>query len=450
MTIKKRIVIWYTVWMAFIAVMMMAVIISASGVILQREIIADLEDNVHDLAGDMFVRNGSVLFDDDDIDFFDDGVYLSVWSNGELKAGRFPEEAPFDDFRDGYIRNLQGENGSWYCFDILAGENAYIRGVSRSYDMRTLFSSMQLLLFLLLPCVVILAALGGYIIVRRSFRPADKVIATAGDIAGSEDLSKRIGLGEGTDEIHQMAFAFDKMMDRIEYAFEKEKQFTSDASHELRTPISVILAEADYASGHTEDGEKMKDALDVISRQAGKMSRLVSELLLLARSDKGTLQLHPEPFDLGELGEIVLSTMEDKAREREITLSLKAMNGLVVEADQGIITRVIINLVSNAISYGREGGWVILRITSVDNNAVIEVEDNGIGISQEHLDRIWDRFYQVDAARSPDSSGAGLGLAIVRESVEAHGGNVSVESMEGQGSIFRVSIPIRQNDRASS
>lgn len=443
MTIKKRIVIWYTIWMAFLVLVTVAVLFSGSGALVRREAFGNLEEVVNDAIEDIRIRNGRILLDD--VEFFDDGVYLSIWQNGALLDGRLPEDAPHDDFLDGVIQTLQGDGGTWYCLDIALDDGVFIRGVSRAYDMGTFASSVQILTLILLPLVVLLAALGGYLIVRRSFKPADKVIATAGDIADSEDLSKRIGLGDGKDEIHQMAAAFDGMMERIERAFEKEKQFTSDASHELRTPISVIVAESDYASSHIDDKEKVKEALDVISGQAGKMSRLVSELLTLARSDKGTIRINPEEFDLTELSEMVLATLEEKASEKNISLSLKARGNIRMEADQGMIARVIINLVSNSIKYGRDNGWSILRITEKDGKAIISVEDNGIGIGQEHLDKIWDRFYQVDSSRTAlSSSGAGLGLSIVREIVLLHGGSVSVESVEGQGSLFTVELPLRQ------
>ncbi len=441
MTIKKKIVIWYTIWMTVLVIVAALILFSLSGVMVERSSIRNLEEVVHDAAEDVWVRDGRVRTDD--LDYFDDGVYISIWNGEELIEGRFPEDAPVTLYDENRLQSIAGEYGSWYVLDIPIGDGFFLRGAARAYDMGSLFSSMQFVIIILLPFMVVLAAFGGYLIVRRSFAPADKVIATAGDIADSNDLSKRIGLGEGSDEIHQMASAFDSMLERLEAAFEKEKQFTSDASHELRTPISVILAEADYAQNHTSEPEKMDEAIAVISRQGEKMSRLVSELLTLARSDKGTLKINKESFNLAELGEMVLSTMEDKAAEKSISLTLKSSDDITVNADQGMLARLMINLVSNAISYGKNGGFVILRISRHEGNAVIAVEDNGKGISSEHLGRIWDRFYQVDPSRTMDSSsGAGLGLSIVKEIAEAHGGKCSVESYEGQGSIFSVELPI--------
>ena len=311
------------------------------------------------------------------------------------------------------------------------------------------FSSLRNRVFLFIGCaflgtglILFLSALGGYFIVRRSFRPADRAVEAAGQIVTSNDLSKRIGLGNGDDEIHSMTKAFDAMLDRLEEAFRKEKQFTSDASHELRTPLSVIKAECEYASKHVDDPEKMRQALSSIDRQAGRMTSLVSELLSLARADKGTLSPKYEDFCLSELGEMVLDSFEEEAEKKGLKLIAKCEDGLCVQADQGMVTRVLINLISNAVQYTGQGGWVMLRTERDGDWALISVEDNGIGIDEANLERIWDRFFQVDPSRSSSSSGAGLGLPIVKAIIEAHKGSVSVESQPGKGSTFTVRIPL--------
>ena len=276
-------------------------------------------------------------------------------------------------------------------------------------------------------------------IVSRSFRPAERVIRTAGEIADGKDLSKRIGLGKGNGEIYQMAAAFDRMLARLEESFEKERQFSDDASHELRTPISVILAECGYARTHLGDCAKMEETVNAIENQATRMSRLVSMLLSIARSDKGTLSPVCSDVDVSELGQIVLETMEEKAAERNIRLISEITEGIHANADQDMLMAVMINLLSNAINYNYEGSWCSLGVNENGNDVIITVKDGGVGISEKDIKRIWDRFFQVNPSRG--RGGAGLGLPIVRILVECHGGSVSVESEEGKGSVFSASIP---------
>ena len=413
MTIKNRIVIWYTIWMAVLAAIMLSVVLSGSGYILQREARSELEENVQEAAEDIeFYRDGSISLEE--VEFFDDGVYIAVFDHdGSFLGGRNREDLSGYPLSVGRITEVDGASGSWFILDEEGPGGVIVRGMMRSsYGVGAYMGSMQL-----------------------------RAIAAADDIIGSNDLSKRIGLGDGSDEIHRMASAFDGMLERLEAAFAKEKQFTSDASHELRTPISVIMAESEYALEHTDDCERMAEALSHIHRQAGKMSALVSELLSLARADKGTLKPSYENFNLYELGEMVLSTMKDRAAEKNISLSMKGERNLMVRADQGMLTRVLINYISNAVQYGNEDGWVLLRIVRKNGWAEISVEDNGKGIRAEDLGRIWDRFYQADASRSSQLSGAGLGLSIVKSIAAAHGGEVGVESVYGEGSTFYFRIP---------
>ncbi len=427
--------IWYTIWMSLLCVMMSALVISAGGYLIRREAIRELTEEANDVADSVRYRDGRLFTDD--LDWYDDGIFLQIFDQeGNLLFGRDNPDFPPPVFEIGRARPA----GRWYVAEEDTGDGIVVRALMRRYDTGSYL--LQIGVLLLLPLILALAALGGYFITQRSFRPVDKVIRTANEIAGSDDLSKRIGLKGREDEIHSMAEAFDRVLERLEASFEKERQFTSDASHELRTPLSVIKAECEYALSHSDDSGKMKEALIQIEKQEERMSRLVSELLSLARSDKGSLRVDISEFDLNELIEAVLSSMEERADKAKVSLSFGCSKGLMIEADSSMIARILINLVSNAIQYSREGGFVLVRAYKEKGSTVISVEDNGIGISAEDLPRIWDRFYQADSSRSSSSSGAGLGLPIVKALAKAHKGEVSAESKLGEGSIFTVRLPI--------
>ena len=419
--------------MAIIALVMVLAIISGSGFLIRHEALSNMREEVDEALED--IADGEW----DEIDYYEDGLFLQVFDReGDLIGGR-----DYEDFPPlGQDHGRMVEDGRWFVYSQEGRGGVVVRALMPASEVGTYMSSVQLMALVFLPLILFLSALGGYFIVRRSFRPADRAVEAAGQIVTSNDLSKRIGLGDGDDEIHSMTKAFDAMLDRLEEAFRKEKQFTSDASHELRTPLSVIKAECEYASKHVEDPEKMRQVLSSIDRQAGRMTSLVSELLSLARADKGTLSPKYEDFCLSELGEMVLDSFEEEAENKGLKLIAKCEDGLCVQADQGMLTRVMINLISNAVQYTDQWGWVMLRTERDGDWALISVEDNGIGIGKEHLERIWDRFFQVDPSRSSSSSGAGLGLPIVKAIIEAHKGSVSVESQPGKGSTFTVRIPL--------
>ena len=443
LSIKKKIVLWYTLWMILLVSLVIVFFISGSSFLMERRSRSLLSEKVHDVADEIELDDGAIEIDDD-VRAFDEGVYISVYDkDGSIIFGRVPSSIASVPFSAGLIETVDTDYSSWYVYDVeqwlLDEVMVHIRGVMPLQDMSLLFSSIETASIWLVLFLAVLSSLGGYIIVSRSFRPVDSVIVTAGEIADGKDLSKRIGLGRGSGEIHQMAAAFDKMLSRLEEAFDKERQFSDDASHELRTPISVIIAECGYARTHLDDSEKMKESIDAIENQASRMSRLVSMLLSIARSDKGTLKPNRSDVDVSELAEIVLETMEEKALERNIELISEVMDGVHANADQDMIMAIMINLLNNAINYNHDGGWCSLTVNESADDVIIKVKDGGIGISESDVKRIWDRFFQADPARS--GGGAGLGLPIVRILAECHGGSVGVESEEGVGSEFSVRIP---------
>lgn len=444
LSIRHWIVIWYTIWMVLLIVLVFAGIFSGSSYLVERRTKASVIDAVNDAINEIEYDNGWLDFDD--VDFRRSGAYIALYDNQGFRiAGNVPEEVPYSGFSDGILRTLSSRGSSWYVYDSLLSFNetdsVWVRGIIGSYDMRAVVSSMQGVLMIVLPLLVIMAASGGYLIVKRSFRPIDRMIRTAEEISSGNDLSKRIGCQKGSSELYKAAASFDRMMDRIETSFEKEKQFTSDASHELRTPISVIIAASSYGLSHTDDKDA-KETFGVISHQAERMSSLVSELLYIARADKGTIKLEKEDIDLSELMDMVAETMEERTSEKGIRIHTVSDDSVIVYADRDMMMRVLINLVSNAITYGRENGNIWISISRGADNAIITVRDDGIGISEEHINRIWDRFYQVDDSRSA-GNGSGLGLSIVKEIATLHSGSVSVESEKGNGSTFRVNIPLR-------
>ena len=352
-----------------------------------------------------------------------------------------------EDFPPFSARQVQrGRSGQWYVYCAQRGDYT-IRGLISAASTYTYLGSLELMSLVLLPVLIVLAALGGYLIVRRSFRPADQAIRKANDIAGASDPSLRIDLGSGKDEIHEMASAFDRLLDRLEDSFRRQQQFTSDASHELRTPLSIILAECEYALGHRDDNSLLTEALESVQRQGGRMNRLVGQLLTLARSDGGRLAVSISSFDLGQLTELIVESLEDGARQKEIEITSDSDAELIVESDQDLVTRIIVNYITNAIQYTGEGGHIRVEARRNGEQATVSVADDGIGIAREDLDRIWDRFFQVDGARNRSSdSSSGLGLAMVRAMAGALGGSCAVTSEPGAGSVFSFSIPVRARD----
>ena len=230
------------------------------------------------------------------------------------------------------------------------------------------------------------------------------------------------------------------MLEELEEAFKREQQFTSDVSHELRTPVTVILAQCESMLQDPEIEEKQKVQVEIIEKKARAMARMISQLLLLSRADQGRQQIQKERLNLSELTQMAAEEQEVLAEEKDIRILTDIQPDIYAQADESLYIRMLDNLISNAVSYGRKGGYVKVLLCEEGNMVRGAVEDDGIGIPGESLEKIWERFYRVDTSRTGQEH-SGLGLSMVKWIVQAHGGEITVESREGKGSRFVFQIP---------
>ncbi len=307
-------------------------------------------------------------------------------------------------------------------------------------DADVTLRQLVLLMAVAVPATLLLAIAGSLFLAGRALDPIDRVTRTAGQIS-AEHLSRRLGF-RGNDEVGHLAATFDRMLDRLEAAFQRERRFTADTSHEFRTPLAMLVSQIDVGLERRRSTAEYERILRSVRDDATRMSQLLAELLTLARADAGRDELAREPVDLEDLADQVAATMQSLARQRGITLERVRQGAAVVEADQTRLTQLLVNLVENALKYTEAGGRVDVVTEAASGWAVLAVVDTGIGIPQEHLPHIFERFYRVDKARSRAAGGAGLGLAISRWVAEAHGGTIDVESEPGRGTTFTVRLPL--------
>lgn len=447
LSIKAKVTLWYMSFILLIVVSLMIFIVAASDRLLQSSSQNKLKDAVENCLSEMEYDDGELEIDDD-LDFFQDGIYLSVLDeDGQQLYGRVPSayQSQTGFFTDKVqIIDINGEQ--WYIYDASAALGGYgtvwVRGITSVSESGTMTKMLLMLTLIGLPFIVVIAAFGGYNITRKALAPVTRITKTVEEINEGQDLSRRIRLGEGKDEIHVLANTFDQMFARLETSFEKEKQFTSDASHELRTPAAVIIAQCEYALENAETLAEAKESIRVILSQTQKASGLISQLLMLTRMDKGNQKLDMERINLSELAEMVAEELQITAAEKHIGIRQQIEKEIYVNADQTMLMRMMMNLLTNAVVYGKEGGHIGLILKREGNIVCGSVEDDGVGIAKENLEKIWDRFYQANPSRSAEHEGAGLGLAMVRWIVEAHGGSVFVKSTLGKGSVFGFKLPI--------
>ena len=294
----------------------------------------------------------------------------------------------------------------------------------------------------IVPFFIIIAALGGIFITKKAFKPIDKIIETANSINNGNDLSKRINLKKASGEVAKLGQTFDSMFDRLEESFEKEKQFTSDASHELRTPVSVIISQAEYAL-ELDNKKELKSCIKVILQQGKLMSSCISQLLMFTRADKGVEVASFEKINISELIDIIIEEISYSNEKKDIKLLHNIEDNIFIKGDQTLITRMIINIISNGINYSKENGYVKTDVFKKNSKVYINISDNGIGISKDDLNKIWNRFYRAEKSRSKSSSlNLGLGLPMVKWIVNIHGGDIHATSKLNIGSKFSITLPL--------
>ena len=435
MSLKKQIVLWYTVWTLFLMAIIFLMFFAVSDSLSLRAMRHDVEETLSDAASALYRDDKRLYFGN--LDEYDDGVYVLVYSSdGKKMFGRELPALNSVGYQEGQ-RVLSISGSTWVVSDMMM-TGFYIRSASMMSDLYTFFSSDYLPLLLLAPLMVVVSALGGYFIVRRSFRPLEDLINTASDIAGGNDLDKRLSSSK-TEEGRALSDSFNAMLGRLDESFKREKEFSDDASHELRTPLAVIRAECEYALSVSDDKSEVEGALNSIAKETDRMTRLVSALLEISRSDKGTIRIRKRDFSISDLLSSIAEEMCEIAEDKGLSFSSSIEDGIIVHADDDMITRAVINLVDNAISYSKENGKIEISLKTDGPDAVIAVRDDGIGISADAQRRIFDRFFQVDKSRKGSSSG--LGLAMVKEIARLNGAKVEVESSLGSGSLFTFSLP---------
>ncbi|HKY50586.1 MAG TPA: ATP-binding protein [Candidatus Limnocylindria bacterium] len=362
-------------------------------------------------------------------------TYYAVWNaEGELidrSPGEFAARAP----RATGIANRQGGREL-----STTGPNGAVVLVGR--DMAD--TRRDLLAFAGTAAVggviaLVVSLLGGWFLVGRALAPVARINQAAAAMSAG-DLTARIAVERTENELEQVALALNEAFDRLHQAVENERRFTADASHELRTPLATISAEIEWALARPREGDAYRRSLDTTRRAAERMRRVVERLLALARADADDMALQRASVALTPVVSDALGIVRPLAEQKAVTIETR-LDSATVAGDRDRLTDLATNLVSNAIRYNHDGGRVSVEVWPDGDEACIRVTDTGTGISAEDLPRIFERFYRADRARAADSGGAGLGLAIAKRIVEAHGGTIACKSTPGRGTEVLVRLP---------
>jgi heavy metal sensor kinase len=311
-------------------------------------------------------------------------------------------------------------------------------GVSRG-DTDEVLRDLLVVLAVVAPVALAVAGGLGYVLAGRALAPVAAITRTAATI-GANDLHARLNLPLPDDEVGRLARTFDAMLARIEDAFERQRRFTGDAAHELRTPLSLMRGQVDLALSRPRSVEGYQAALRDLDEDLERMTGLVGTLLTLARADTGRLPLDPAPMDLAETIALLLEQYLSLADEAGVALLDESSPSPLV-ADQDLLIQILVNLLDNALAHTPAGGRITVGCRPEGDSVRCWVADTGSGIPPEHLSRVFDRFYRVDTGRARAQGGTGLGLAICKAIAETHGGTIRLESRVGRGTRVELRLP---------
>ncbi len=460
-SIRFKLTLWFSlVLIAAMGVTLLAVL-WASRIVLRGTVrdylISTVEENVDDIQyviskGDVGINSYIPCSDgylEIDLDFMDEvnEVYTALYtSDGTMLYGENPlsnltERMTFTQSRTWH---MTVEKVPYDLYDrklnigLPNGDVLWIRGVvSEARSLAQLRKIIRLSL-ILLPLLILLCILSGYVLADRLLSPIRRIEQTAEQISRGDDLKQRIDMGNSNDEVGRLARVFNRMLDRLERSFEAERRFSSDASHELRTPTAVLLAQTDYTLEKERSTQEYIEALTVIQKQGRRMHALINDMLDFTRMEQSPERYPLEPLDLSL---IVSETVDQMALivTEKVSMERQIAEGIMIQGNGMLLTRLVQNLISNACRYGRENGQILVSLSRNGTDAVLSVADNGIGIAKEEQTRIFDRFYRSDISRSVQ--GTGLGLSMVKRIAELHDARIEVDSEPGEGSTFRVIFP---------
>jgi heavy metal sensor kinase len=310
--------------------------------------------------------------------------------------------------------------------------------------VESMLNHLFLQLALGLPLAVIIITVGGYLLVRRALTPVEQITRAAERIT-QYNLSERLPVSSTGDELERLSVSLNRMITRLDDAFQNSKRFVADASHDLRTPLTILQGELENFAEDTRFDAELRDRIGSMLEEVVHLGKIVEQLFTLSRLDAGEAQTEWTRFDLSELAKTTAEQMSLLAEDKGISISCEVSQPMPVKGNRVRLKQVVVNLLDNAIKYTPEKGAIRLHVLAVNGHAVLEVEDNGIGIPSEALPHIFERFYRVDPARSAESESAGLGLSIVKSICTAHSAEVEVQSAVGKGSRFRVKLPLFNN-----
>ncbi len=454
--VRTRLTLWYVLALSLILLIYAGISIGLVFINLRQNLDRQLEKDYEIIEDYIQISpSGIVSIDAEDDPYFYER-WFEIWSpEGKLiYASRpftgqsLPPVSPKDEQKYGFvfrsselsnharIRVMSGTiniDGHWLYIRLLHDEKGLWRELSNFFW----------LMIIALPMAILVAGLGGYFLAKKFLAPVEQMAGKARKI-GEENLQERLPVGNADDELGNLAKVFNELLERLQKSFERLKQFTSDAAHELRTPLTAIRSIGEVGLQERKNSDEYREIIGSILEENHRLTHLVDNLLFLSRADARSLRIHAESVELDAFVRQSIELIQPLAEEKNQQIQITGKS-IRITADVSLLKQALLNLLDNAIKYSPENARIVVNyVQDNSHSARIEVVDQGAGISPEHQEKIFERFYRVDKGRSRDLGGSGLGLAIARWAIQMQGGTISVDSRPHEGSKFTIRLPYKK------
>lgn len=465
LSIRWRLTLWYASALAVILIGFCVVLLLMVRQQLMSRTDASLHEEIQELSLEIQLAQTHEEFTNRlHVRFFrhDTNEFVATDEQGKVvfsSAGLLPDQvkslippvaipAHADSHVQFFSRDLDASHPYRVALTVAAGPGGRVL-IQTLTPLKPLYDDLQMLVLImavLVPIGILLALSGGAFLATRALAPVEQIVNVAAGITISE-LDKRVEVANPHDELGRLALTLNSLIAGLEKAVDEIQRFTADASHELRTPLAVLRSAAESALRKPRSTAEYEQTLQVIVGEATRLGRLTDQLLHLSRHDAGLAECRQESVPLDAVLSDVVDQLRPMARARDVSLELAELQSCDVKGDDIRLSQACFNVIENAIKYTPAGGTVSVECTIRQAMSTIRICDTGIGIAAEQLPRVFDRFYRVDASRS--SGGAGLGLSIARTAVQAHGGEINIESQAGQGTTVTIELPATARSSSS-
>ena len=440
LSITLRLTIWYAFFMLLAVGIAWFSFMRAETEVTSRYFVKMLEDTSALAATEVHMTDQGLDFDDGLMEI--ENAHVTFYdADGSLIYGSDILEVPFTEGKHMVFED--GAGVQWRVYDAVISIDQWgamrLRTYANADYAKRITDEISVAFYVIMPVMLAIAICGGFLLSRRAIQPVKKLIDHAEGIADAGDLNRRLPLPPTKDELYRLTSVFNGMLSRLEASFLREKRFTSDASHEMRTPVQAILLQAESALNQNANTADKHQALETILNRARGLSRLISTLLMLSRMDAGRLPMEFEQVDVKDILTAVSEEIGAKYADKNVRIAVNAAPSPFT-CDQLMITRLVMNLAENACRHSHTGGQVVLSCEKTDSEIIISCRDFGEGIPPEALPHIFDRFYRLEAARHTE--GAGLGLSIAQSIARLHGGDLRAESEYGEYTLFTAVFPV--------